>query len=317
MESVFDPNVILGAEKLDDAGVYKISEEIALVQTLDYFTPIITDPYLFGQIAAANALSDVYAMGGKPITAMNIVCFPADFMEIYILKDILRGGIDKLKEAEVALLGGHSLIDKSEVKYGLSVTGVVHPQKILTKGGVNVGDKLILTKPIGTGILNNCFKNQILDNDTEEEIVNAMKTLNKTAADIAVSVGIHACTDITGFGLIGHLSEMISQKNWGIEIDYAAVPMFSRTEEFAKMGIDPPGSQRNRKFLQDNVVVTTELPDWKLWILFDAQTSGGLAFSVPPQKANLLLKRLHENGIKEAAIIGEVVNDSKHKIIIK
>ena len=183
MEPVIDPNVILGAENLDDAGVYKISEETALVQTLDYFTPIVKDPYIFGQIAAANALSDVYAMGGKPITAMNIVCFPSGSMDISILRDILRGGMDKLKEAEVPLLGGHSLIDKSEVKYGLAVTGVVHPQKILTNASVEVGDKLILTKPIGTGILNNCFKKEILDEETEEEIVSAMKTLNKKASD--------------------------------------------------------------------------------------------------------------------------------------
>jgi len=314
---VFDPNVILGAEKLDDAGIYKISEEIALVQTLDYFTPIVKDPYVFGQIAAANALSDVYAMGGRPITAMNIVCFPAGSMEISILRDILRGGMDILKEAEVPLLGGHSLIDRSEVKYGLAVTGLVHPQKILTNASGEAGDKLILTKPIGTGILNNCFKNEILDDDTEEEIVNAMKTLNKKASEVALEIGINACTDITGFGLVGHLSEMIGQKNLGIEIEYASVPMFSRTEEFAKMGIDPPGSQRNRKFLRDFVEVKTELPDWKLWILFDAQTSGGLVFSVSPQKAEPLLKRLHEEGIKEAAIIGEVVKDSKRKIVIK
>lgn len=314
---MFNPNVILGAEKLDDAGIYKISEDTALVQTLDYFTPIVKDPYIFGQIAAANALSDVYAMGGKPITALNIVCFPAGSMEISILRDILRGGMDKLKEAEVPLLGGHSLIDKTEVKYGLAVTGVVHPQKILTNSSVEAGDKLILTKPIGNGILNNCFKNEILDNDTEEKIVNAMKTLNKKASEVALSVGIHACTDITGFGLVGHLSEMIEQGNFCIEIEYASVPLFSRTEEFAKMGIDPPGSQRNRKFLRELVEVTTELPDWKLWILFDAQTSGGLVFSVSPQKADLLLKRLQEEGIKDAAIIGEVVKDSKREIVIK
>ena len=194
MEPVTDPNVILGAEKLDDAGIYKISEETALVQTLDYFTPIVKDPYVFGQIAAANALSDVYAMGGKPITAMNIVCFPASSMDISIPRDILRGGMDKLKEAEVPLLGGHSLIDKREVKYGLAVTGLVHPQKILTNASVEVGDKLILTKPIGTGILNNCFKNEILDEKTEEEIVSAMRTLNKKASEVALEIGINACT---------------------------------------------------------------------------------------------------------------------------
>jgi selenide,water dikinase len=256
-------------------------------------------------------------MGGRPITAMNIVCFPAELMELSILRDILRGGMDKLKEAEVPLLGGHSLIDKTEVKYGIAVTGVVHPNKILTNASVKAGDKLILTKPIGTGILNNCFKKEILDNDTEEEIIRAMTTLNRNASEVVLAVGVHACTDITGFGLVGHLAEMIEKGNFGIEIEYSSVPLFSRTEEFAKMGINPPGSQRNRKFRGDMVEVITELPDWKLWILFDAQTSGGLVFSVSPQKAELLLKKLHKKGIKEAAIIGKVVKDPKRKIVIK
>lgn len=307
----------MGAEKLDDAGVYKISEEMALVQTLDYFTPIVKDPYIFGQIAATNALSDVYAMGGRPITAMNIICFPAGSMDLSILSDILRGGMDKLKEAGVSLLGGHSLIDKTEVKYGLAVTGLVHPKKILTNAKVKVGDKLILTKPIGTGILNNCFKREMLDNETEEEIIRAMTTLNKKSSEIALTVGVHACTDITGFGLVGHLAEMIEQGNCGLEIEYSSVPLFSRTEEFAKMGVDPPGSQRNRKFRECMLEVISDLPEWKRWILFDAQTSGGLVFSVSPQKAERLLKKLHKEGIKEAAIIGKVVKEPKGKILVR
>ena len=306
----------MGAEKLDDAGVYKITEEIALVQTLDYFNPIVKDPYIFGQIAAANALSDVYAMGGKPITAMNIICFPASSMDLSILSDILQGGMDKLKEAEVSLLGGHSLIDK-EVKYGLAVTGVVHPKKILTNAKVKAGDKLILTKRIGTGILNNCFKREMLDNNTEEEIIRSMTTLNKKASEVALAVGVHACTDITGFGLIGHLAEMIETGHFGIDIEYSSVPLFSRTEEFAEMGIDPPGSQRNRKFREVMVEVISELPEWKRWILFDAQTSGGLVFSVSPQKAKKLLEKLHEKGIKEASIIGEIQDEPKGKIIVR
>jgi selenide,water dikinase len=314
---LFDPNVIVGAEKLDDAGVYKITEELALVQTLDYFTPIVKDPYIFGQIAAANALSDVYAMGGRPITAMNIICFPANSMDLSILSDILRGGMDKLKEAGVSLLGGHSLIDKTEVKYGLAVTGVVHPKKILTNAKVKAGDRLILTKPIGTGILNNCFKREMLDNKTEEEIIRAMTTLNKKSSEVALAVGVHACTDITGFGLVGHLAEMIETGNFGIEIDYASVPLFSRTEEFAEMGIDPPGSQRNRKFREVMLEVISNLPEWKRWILFDAQTSGGLVFSVSPQKAEKLLKRLHKEGVKEASIIGGVVKKPKGKILVR
>ncbi len=307
----------MGAEKLDDAGVYKISEEMALVQTLDYFTPIVKDPYVFGQIAAANALSDVYAMGGRPITAMNIICFPANSMDLSILNDILRGGMDKLKEAGVPLLGGHSLIDKTEVKYGLAVTGLVHPKKILTNAEVKAGDKLILTKPIGTGILNNCFKREMLDDKTEEEIIRAMTTLNNKSSEIALTVGVHACTDITGFGLVGHLAEMIEQGNCGLEIEYSSVPLFSRTEEFAKMGIDPPGSQRNRKFREVMLEFISDLSEWKRCILFDAQTSGGLVFSVSPQKAERLLKKLHKEGIKEAVIIGEVVKEPKGKILVR
>jgi len=316
LEPVFDPNVIVGAEKLDDAGVYKITEEIALVQTLDYFNPIVKDPYIFGQIAAANALSDVYAMGGRPITAMNIICFPTSSMDLSILSDILQGGMDKLKEAEVSLLGGHSLIDK-EVKYGLAVTGVVHPKKILTNAKVKAGDKLILTKSIGTGILNNCFKREMLDNKTEKEIIRSMTTLNKRASEVALAVGVHACTDITGFGLVGHLAEMIETGNFGIEIEYASVPLFSRTEEFAEMGIDPPGSIRNRKFREVMVEVISELPEWKQWILFDAQTSGGLVLSVSPQKAEKLLKKLHQEGIKEASIIGEIIKEPKGRILVR
>jgi len=288
-----------------------------LVQTLDYFTPIVRDPYIFGQIAAVNALSDVYAMGGRPITAMNIISFPAASMDLSILGDILRGGMDKLKEAGVPLLGGHSLIDKTEVKYGLAVTGVVHPKKILTNANVKEGDKLILTKPIGTGILSNCFKREMLDSKTEEEIIRAMATLNNKSSEVALTVGVHACTDITGFGLVGHLAEMIEAGNVGIEIDYDSVPLFSRTEEFAKMGIAPPGSQRNRKFREVVLEVISDLPEWKRSILFDAQTSGGLVFSVNPQKADILLKKLHQEGIKKAAIIGEVVKDPKGKILVR
>ena len=256
-------------------------------------------------------------MGGRPITAMNIICFPANSMDLSILRDILQGGMHKLREAEVSLLGGHSLIDKTEVKYGLAVSGVVHPKKILTNAMVKAGDKLILTKRIGTGILNNCFKREMLDPKTEEEIIRSMTTLNKTASEIALAVGVHACTDITGFGLVGHLAEMIETGNVGIDIEYSSVPLFPRTEEFAEMGIDPPGSQRNRKFREVMVEVISELPEWKQWILFDAQTSGGLVFSVSSQKAEKLLKKLHEKGIQEASIIGEIIKEPKGKILVR
>jgi len=304
-------------EHLDDAGVYKISEDLALVQTLDYFTPIVRDPYIFGQIAAANALSDVYAIGGRPITAMNIVCFPMGSMDLSILREILRGGIDKLREADVPLVGGHSFIDKSEVKYGLSVTGVVHPQRIMERNAKVVGDKLILTKPIGTGIINNALKKGMLDDATEAEAIRVMTTLNKTASEIALEAGIRSCTDITGFGLLGHLVEMINGNNVGMEIDASLIPMLPRTVEFVQMGLIPPGSRRNRKDRGDKIEVTKGVPDSKVWILFDAQTSGGLVLSTPSQKAADLLRSLHEAGVKDAAIIGQVTAEPKGKILVK
>lgn len=304
-------------EHLDDAGVYKISEDLALVQTLDYFTPIVRDPYIFGQIAAANALSDVYAIGGRPITAMNIVCFPMGSMDLSILREILRGGIDKLREADVPLVGGHSFIDKSEVKYGLSVTGVVHPQRIMERNAKVVGDKLILTKPIGTGIINNALKKGMLDDATEAEAIRVMTTLNKTASEIALEAGIRSCTDITGFGLLGHLVEMINGNNVGMEIDASLIPMLPRTVEFVQMGLIPPGSRRNRKDRGDKIEVTKGVPDSKVWILFDAQTSGGLVLSTPSQKAEDLLRSLHEAGVKDAAIIGQVTAEPKGKILVK
>jgi selenide,water dikinase len=304
-------------ESLDDAGVYKLSEDLALVQTLDYFTPIVRDPCVFGQIAAANALSDVYAMGGKPITAMNIVCFPMDSMDLAILREILRGGMDKLREADVPLVGGHSFIDRSEVKYGLSVTGVVHPQKILENNAKVIGDKLILTKPIGTGIVNNALKKGILDDDTEAEAIQVMSTLNKRASEIALEAGIRSCTDITGFGLIGHLVEMIEGNNVGMEVYSSLIPMLPRTAEFAEMGLIPPGSRRNRKAREDKIEVAKGVPESRVWVLFDAQTSGGLVFSAPSQKAEGLLGSLHKAGVKDAAIIGQVTPEPVGKILVK
>jgi len=306
----------MGADSLDDAGIYKINDTVALVQTLDFFTPVVEDPYIFGQIAVTNALSDVYAMGGEPITAMNIVSFPSSKMDMSVLNNMLKGGMDKLREAGVPLLGGHSLIDKTEVKYGLSVTGQVHPDKILSNSSVEIGDKLILTKPIGTGILNNCLKNNILDNETKQEIIKAMTMLNKLPSEIAIEVGVNACTDITGFGLTGHLLEMINPKNLGMKLSYSSIPKFSRVEEFSENGVNPPGNQRNIEANWDKLNVISEIPDWKLRILFDAQTAGGLLFSVSPEKADTLLNKLHENGIKDATIIGEIIEEPKRKITI-
>jgi selenide,water dikinase len=301
----------------DDAAVYKLRDDLAIVVSVDFFNPIVKDAYLYGQIAAANSLSDVYAMGARPILAMNIVCFPARSMKLDFLDDILRGSRDKINEAGALLVGGHTVIDPKEVKYGLSVTGVVHPEKILRKGGLNAGDRLILTKALGSGIINNAMNGGLLDDETELAVARAMASLNKKASEIALQVGVHACTDVTGFGLSGHLLEMTKESQGvGVEIESSALRLFPRVEEFAKAGLIPPGTQRNRKYQKDRVSLSAEIPDWKQWILFDAQTSGGLVLSVSSGKADRLLDELHAQGVDQAAVIGRAVEDPGGKIVV-
>jgi len=313
---ISDPNLIVGLESPDDAAVYKLREDLAIIQTIDYFTPIVDNPYDFGQIAAANALSDVYAMGGKPLTAMNIICFPISTMDISILQDILRGGLDKMHEAEVILVGGHSVED-AELKYGLSVTGVIHPQKIVTKAGAMVGDKLILTKPLGTGIINTAIKGELASEEATTRVTRYMVALNRKPADLMQATGVHACTDITGFGLLGHACEMIQDSKVGMEIRSALVPLLPEVAEFAQMGLVPAGTYRNKEFRSCMVKPAADVPVWMLDALFDPQTSGGLLISVSPQKAETLIKELHQANVKDAAIIGEVTEQPKGKIIIK
>ena len=302
-------------EKADDAGVYKLTDDLAIVQTVDFFTPIVDDPYTFGQIAVANALSDVYAMGGKPLTAMNIVCFPSKTLDISVLRDILRGGIDKMREAGVVLVGGHS-VDDSELKYGLSVTGTVHPKKVLTKGGAKPGDQLILTKPIGTGIINTAVKARMAGERVIETVAQSMAALNKTASEVMLQVGVNACTDITGFGLLGHACEMIQDSQIGLRIHSASVPIFPETVEFAKMGMIPGGTYRNKEF-RSKMVDSAGIGDVTLDILFDPQTSGGLFMSVSADKAGLLLAKLKEAGVTDAAIVGEVVGHPRERIVVE
>jgi selenide,water dikinase len=311
-----DSNLLSGLG--EDAGIYRLREDLAIVVTLDYFNPIVKEAYMYGQIATANALSDVYAMGGEPIIAMNIVCFPVTSMDLSILKEVLRGAADKLKEANVILIGGHSVIDPQEIKYGLSVVGVVNPEKIMTKGNFKVGDKLVLTKALGTGIINNALKGKMMDEKTEAEVAASMATLNKGASEVAREMGIHACTDITGFGLGGHLYEMVREsKDKGIKVDSALLPLFPRVEEFAKKGLIPPGTQRNRKFQGDKVQFSEHVPEWKRLVVFDAQTSGGLVLSVPPEKAETFLKKLREEGVEKATVIGEVVEKPRGMVVVE
>ena len=301
---------------LDDAGVYKLTDDLAIIQTVDFFTPIVDDPYTFGQIAAANALSDVYAMGGKPLTAMNLVCFPIKSLDISILKDILRGGLDKMREAGVTLVGGHSIDDK-ELKYGLSVTGTVHPERLVTNSGAKAGDKVILTKPLGTGIIGTALKAGVADKETVEKFTKSMATLNNIASELMQEVGAHACTDITGFGLLGHACQVAEHSQVGIKLNLASVPYFPEVVEFARQGLCPGGLYRNREFYSDRVEFATDVPEDMQLILFDAQTSGGLLISLAPEAAQLLLDRLHEADVQHAAIIGEMVSRPAAKVLVE
>ncbi len=310
-----NPNLIVGLENPDDAGVYKLTDDIAIVQTVDFFTPIVDDPFTFGQIAAANSLSDIYAMGGKPVTAMNIVSFPLNKLDIGILKDILRGGLEKLKEADVVLVGGHS-IDDPELKYGLSVTGIIHPQKVLAKQGAQAGDVLILTKPLGTGIISTALKGETASAAAVKKMVASMTTLNRKAAEIIQDIGVHACTDITGFGLIGHAYEMAKAGGCAFCFNSAAVPVFPEALEYARMGLVPGGSHSNRSFYEPFVEYREAVSDELRDILYDPQTSGGLLFSVAENKKDALLKKFRKEKV-DAFVVGRVENKPKGRIIIE
>lgn len=301
-----DDRVLIGADTADDAGVYKISEELALIQTLDFFPPVVDDPYDFGRIAAANALSDVYAMGGTPKTAMNIVAFPAETMDLQVLREILGGGIDKLREAETVLLGGHTIVD-TELKYGLSVTGFVHPRRILANRGLRVGDCLLLTKPLGVGIVNTAVKAGLAERKTIKRVTEQMATLNLVAARVMHAFTITACTDVTGFGLLGHLAEMIAGTGTRVRLDAASVPYIAEARDFAAIGMVPAGAYRNRDFRRNMVVMAEAFDPLVRDILFDPQTSGGLLIGCPEKEAPALARRLIEEGVEEAAIIGRVV----------
>jgi selenide, water dikinase len=313
---ISDPNLITGFEHAEDAGVYKISEGLALVQTLDFFTPTVDDPFTFGQIAAVNALNDIYAMGGKPITAMNIVCFPIKTMDKSVLREVLRGGLDKMREAGVLLVGGHSVED-DEIKYGLSVTGTIHPDKVLFNSGAKPGDSLILTKPLGTGIVSTAIKGGEDDKVLVEKAITSMTKLNKKASELMIANGgIHSCTDITGFGLLGHACEMIEGENVGLRINSAAVPIFAGVQELVKSGFVPGGLYRNKDFRLKQIEQKDTCPDWILDVLFDPQTAGGLFFSVSAKEAPHLIKKMHQSGIADAAIVGEVLSDNSGKIVV-
>ncbi len=297
----------------DDAGVYRISDELALIQTLDFFTPIVDNPYDFGRIAAANSLSDVYAMGGVPKTAMNIVAYPMTSMGREPLREILAGGAATLREADTVLLGGHSVED-DELKYGLSVTGFVHPLKILANQGLGPGDCLVLTKPLGTGIINTAIKGGLASTATILRVTELMATLNRKAAEIMTTFKVSACTDITGFGLLGHIAEMICGTGIGVTLESDKVPVLAEAYEFGAMGFVPVGAHKNREFRQNMVQASATFDPVLRDILYDPQTSGGLLVGCPEKDTKTLLQRLHDAGIFEAAIIGFVTENPKNII---
>ena len=294
------PELLVGNETSDDAGVYQLTDSIALIQTVDYFTPIVDDPYMFGQIAAANSLSDVYAMGGDPKTVMNIVGYPIKKLGPEMLTEILRGAADKVKEAGALTVGGHS-VDDQEPKFGLSVTGLVHPDKVWKNVGAKPGDLLVLTKPIGVGIMTTGIKRCVVTPEQEQVVTETMAMLNKTAAEVLRNYHPHAVTDITGFGLLGHCSEMARGSQVSFEITYKDVPVLEGTLELAKDGIIPGGSKSNHKWLGNDVDYADILSDEQL-ILCDAVTSGGLLVSLPADEAEQYVRDLHQNGSRIVAM---------------
>ena len=308
-----DKNLIVGIDTSDDAAVYKLNDEMATIQTLDFFTPIVDDPYTFGQIAAANSLSDVYAMGGKPIVALNIVCFP-NCLNINILGEILRGGADKVLEAGAVIVGGHTVQD-DEPKYGLSVTGIVHPDKVLKNYGAEIGDILILTKPIGLGIINTAIKAKIASKEAYEKAVKVMAYLNKYAGEIITDYNITSCTDITGFSLIGHAYEMAEPSKKTFRIFKDAIPFIKEAKEYASMGLIPAGCYENKRYLEGKYLLKN-VESWMEDILFDPQTSGGLLISCKEKDYIDILTRLEKLEV-ESAVIGRVEDFNDAYIVIE
>lgn len=308
-----DPNVLIGFDTADDAGVYQLTPDLAVVQTADFFTPIVDDPYVFGQIAATNALSDVYAMGGKPISALALVCFPENG-DPNILEQMLSGGLSKMIEANCTIIGGHSIRDE-EIKLGYSVTGTVHPQRVLANSGARAGDKLVFTKAIGTGVISTAIKRRKADFAWTRAAVHSMTTLNKAAAEVVAGFEVHGMTDITGFGLIGHARELARGSGVSLRIFASKVPLLEGALECVRHGFVPGGLKSNRGFAEGCVEYASDVPEELRTLLYDPQTAGGLLISVAAADADPLLAKLHEAGIA-AEQIGEVLEKQAPLIAI-
>ncbi len=300
------PGVIVGTETSDDAGVFRLRSDLAIVNTVDFFTPIVDDPYLFGQVAATNSLSDVYAMGGEPATAMNIVCFPKDKMDIQVLGKILKGGAEKVHEAGAVIIGGHSIID-DEIKYGMAVTGVIHPDRVLRNVGVQEGDALILTKALGTGIISTALKKGKASKESVDAAVTSMTTLNKNASTVIRKHRVHACSDVTGYGLLGHALEMATGSGVTLVVESEKLPMLHHSERLAEKGYLTGGSKRNRDYLKDKVTIGPKINAGLVEAAYDPQTSGGLLIALPQRHAAKLVDDLLSNGVEHATNIGYAV----------
>ena len=298
-----NPNVIVGIETSDDAGVFRLRPDLAIVNTVDFFTPIVDDPYVFGQIAAANALSDVYAMGGDPTTALNIVGFPKGQMDVSVLAEILKGGAERAAAAGAVVIGGHTIIDK-ELKYGMAVTGVIHPDRVIRNVGVRPGDALVLTKALGTGIISTALKRRAVSRESLEAAISSMVTLNRAASEVMRQFAVHACSDVTGFGLLGHAYEMASGSDVSLSIEAAALPLLDGALELAQQGHLTGGCGRNRDYLRDKVVIGPQIASGLVEIAYDPQTSGGLLIALPEVPADGLIRALRSAGVPVAARIG-------------
>jgi len=310
-----DANVLVGTETADDAAVYRIDEKTAIVQTVDFFTPVVDVPSRFGAIAAANSLSDIYAMGAKPLFALSVVGFPSNRLPITVLEEILDGARLKAEEAGIAIIGGHT-VDDPEPKFGLAVSGIVDPAKIVTNRNARPGDVLILTKPLGTGILSTALKQGLLEPDAADLLMDTMAALNRDAAEAMMDVGVNACTDVTGFGFLGHLLEMMSGSGTSAVIEVGNVRFLAGTVEHAASGIAPGGSVNNLDYTEPFVKYAEEISDLKRLLLNDAQTSGGLLISVAGPKAEELVGVLKEKGVEDTVIVGKVVPEAEFRITV-
>jgi selenide,water dikinase len=316
LPKITDPNLLVGTETHDDAGVYRLTDDLAIVQTIDFFPPVVDDPFVYGQVAAANAMSDIYAMGGTPKTALNLVGYPDDKLSLDWLGEILRGGAERCQAAGAVIVGGHTVRD-AEIKFGLSVTGIIHPQKIITNAGARPGDKLVLTKPLGTGFVTTARKANACPEDLYAAACASMVQLNDTGRDAMLDVGAHAATDITGFGLAGHAYEMADGSQVTLVIHLSQLPLLPGAESIARRPYLTRASVTNASYVEPFLTVDGRPDPVRLEFFYDAQTSGGLLISVPSDRAEALVAKIQSRGAPAACIVGEVIEKTDKALIVR